>query len=249
MVSMTDPRDPPSSRAFGEPDPAAPRPPLAGPPPRQPAFNAPPVTVVLVLAILGVFAVLRLAPARLSQTLVIELSLIPDRVWLALADPLSGTGLLAAVNLVSHAFVHWDLIHVAANVGFLLAFGSLVERAAGPVKFGAVFVLSAVAGALIQLLFAGDGFSLMFGASGGVSGAMGAAVRLMLADRLDAQRRRLGLNLILALVGLNLLFALFGGAIMGLDAGVAWQAHLGGFAAGFLMLRPGAAGPPRAAAA
>jgi membrane associated rhomboid family serine protease len=89
----------------------------------------------------------------------------------------------------------------------------------------------------------------MFGASGGVSGAMGAAVRLMLADRLDPQRRRLGLNLILALIGLNLLFALFGGALMGLDAGVAWQAHLGGFVAGFLMLRPGAAGPPRPAAA
>jgi len=248
MDPMTDPLDP----LYGAPQPARREPDDQdgfGPPRRQPVFNAPPATVVLVLAILGIFALLHVVPMRTANILAFELGLVPERIRLAMAEPFSGLGLHAAATLVSHAFVHWDFIHVAVNAGFLLAFGSLIERIAGPVRFTAVFVLSAVAGALVQLLFAGDGFSIMFGASGGVSGCMGAAVRLMLADRLDPRRRRLGLNLILVLVGLNLLMGVFGGGLFGLDAAIAWQAHLGGFVAGFLMLKPSAAGPARPAAA
>lgn len=245
MDAMTDPIDP----LYGAPQAARRDADDRGRPPRQPVFNAPPATMVLVLAILGVFALLHLVPMRMANVLAFELGLVPDRIRLGLAEPLSWAALHGAATLVSHAFVHWDVIHVAVNAGFLLAFGSLIERIAGPVRFAAVFVLSAIAGALIQLLFVGDGFAIMFGASGGVSGLMGAAVRLMLADRLDPRRRRLGLNLIFVLVGLNLLMGLFGGGLFGLDAAIAWQAHLGGFVAGFLMLRPSAAGPASRASA
>ncbi|MEQ8964745.1 MAG: rhomboid family intramembrane serine protease [Azospirillaceae bacterium] len=212
------------------------------PPPREPAINAPPGTLGLVVVILAFFAVIRLGPEGLQHTLIVELSVIPGRAMLALADPLSGTGLLAAANLVSHTLVHYDLIHVLANAGFLLAFGSLVERVVGTRRFLTLFALSAALGAVVQiaadrLAGAGD-MTVMFGASGGVAGAMGAAVALMIFHRGGRAARRLGLNLILALVVVNLLFALFGGAILGVDADIAWEAHLAGFAAGFLMLGP-----------
>jgi membrane associated rhomboid family serine protease len=77
----------------------------------------------------------------------------------------------------------------------------------------------------------------LFGASGAVSGCIGAFCRLMLATH-DPGRRRLALNLIGFTIIANVLFALFGGGLMGLDAQVAWQAHIGGFLAGFALGTP-----------
>jgi len=221
----------------GAPPPFEPPP----PPPRQPAVNAPPGTLGLVVAILAVFALIRLGPPGLQHALIVELSVVPARAMAGLAAPLSVPGLKAAANLVTHTLVHYDLIHVLANAGFLLAFGSLVERAVGGRRFLVLFALSAAAGAVVQIaadrLGGGAEMTVMFGASGGVAGAMGAAVNLMIFQR-GGQSRRLGLNLIVALVVVNLLFAFFGGALLGVDADIAWEAHLAGFVAGFVLLVP-----------
>ena len=85
---------------------------------------------------------------------------------------------------------------------------------------------------------------LMHGASGAVTGCMGGTVRLMMSGGADPAGRRFALVFVAVLFVLNLLFGVFGPTLLDLDARIAWQAHIGGFIAGFLIGRapnPGAA--------
>ena len=95
-----------------------------------------------------------------------------------------------------------------------------MQAQAGTFAFVAIFVLTAVAGALAFLLLAGN--AIMIGASGAVFGLL--AVVLRWRSRPIALWRIL---LVLALVSLPAGFV-FGAA-------VAWQAHLGGFLAGWAL--------------
>lgn len=211
------------------------------PPDRSPPmFNVPPVTLCLLVVLLAVFLVLRFAGPDLVETVLWWLSLIPMRIAAAVDGPFGVETALAAATLVTHALLHLDLLHFIANAGFLLAFGSAVERALGTGGYLRLILASAAGGALAQLLADWGQQVVMYGASGVVSGCMGGVVRLMLSPGALPQRRRTALNLVGVFFVVNLLFALVGGRLMGVDADVAWEAHIGGFIAGFLVARRGA---------
>src|SRR3546814_10248145 len=65
------------------------------------------------------------------------------------------------MTLVSHAFLHFDLMHLGLNLGFLLAFGSFVERHLGLLRYLALFALTAAAGALAEYAFAAEPLALI----------------------------------------------------------------------------------------
>lgn len=136
--------------------------------------------------------------------------------------------------LLGHAFLHFDWLHLVLNVGFLLAFGSVVERHFGLLWFLAVFVLTAAAGALLQ--YSVDPISPihMIGASGAVYGMMGGAIPALLSN---SGRWRLGnaLTFIGVMMLLNLVIGILGNSSLVFGAPIAWQAHIGGFIAGLLL--------------
>ncbi|MBI2380835.1 MAG: rhomboid family intramembrane serine protease [Gammaproteobacteria bacterium] len=77
-------------------------------------------------------------------------------------------------HLLSHAFLHGDLGHLAGNMLFLFIFGAALEHALGKRRFLAAYLASAVAGGLLHsALNWGDAMPLV-GASGAISGLMGA---------------------------------------------------------------------------
>lgn len=203
------------------------------PSPREPVFNVPPATLTLTLIIVGIFLLLRTLPGSAQNTAIALFALFTPRFELGLetGDPVQL--LLSGVSLITHAFLHLSWLHVGVNSGFLLAFGSAYERLLGGRAMVAVFLLAAIGGGLAQTLF-GD-FAFVLGASGGVAGLMGAVMRVMMTDPASPRRRRLGRNAVLVLIGINLLIGLFGGGVVGLNAGIAWQAHLGGLAVGFIL--------------
>lgn len=215
--------------------------------PNEPIVNAPPTTLLLLTGIAGVFAILTLASPGMSHWVLVHLSLVAARVEFAIANPLGWETLWAAGTFATHALVHLDFIHFAVNAGFLLAFGSLCERRLGPVGFALFFFACVIAGGITQLGTDWDRSAIMFGASGGVSGCMGGVVRIMMSDRLNPRRRRFARNLALVLVLLNIGIGVVGPELFGVDSGsIAWQAHLGGFAMGFLLMTV-AGHPPRTA--
>ncbi len=136
---------------------------------------------------------------------------------------------------VTHAFLHAGWLHLAMNAAAFLGLGHMISSHAGIGALLRLFVASAVAGALLYGLIS-DFWGPMVGASGVVFGCLG----LITSWQEQALRRR-GLDRspiwarIVGLVAINALLDLAMGGLL------AWEAHLGGFLAGWVMaysLRP-----------
>lgn len=218
---------------------------------RQPIFNVPGVVVGLLASFVAVHLLRWVLPAEDAAWLVAVLAFIPARET-GLAADLPGGGVAAVTSFITHQFVHGDLAHLIINSAWLLAFGSPVARRTGAVRFLVFFLLAGIAGASLYLAVNGSALILVVGASGAISGLMGAAFRFLfrsmgtgpmslarasstplmpLAETLQDRR------ILLAIAGWTLLNVLLAWGAAGLTeaAGIAWEAHLGGFYAGLLL--------------
>jgi membrane associated rhomboid family serine protease len=219
---------------------------------REPIFNAP-AGVVWAIAVLVLIHVARLVLSEDSETwMVVALAFIPARYGGNVVD-LPGAPWAAWTSPLTHALVHGDWVHLALNGAWLLIFGSLVVRRIGVFRFFLLGAIAAVAGAGVFFAFNTYRLVPMVGASGAVSGLMGAALRLMFAAadqggmwRLreapetivpmtlaQALTDRRMLGVIAVLVAINAIMSLAVGSLGG-SGPIAWEAHLGGFAAGLL---------------
>lgn len=130
-------------------------------------------------------------------------------------------------TLVTAIWLHADPFHLLSNVVFLAAFGVDVEPRIGARRFAALFLGCGLAAGLLHVVTAPDSFVPTVGASGAVSGVIGAWWRL---SGGGAHARWLGRIPALALLGLWL-GAQVAAALTG-GVGEAGWAHLGGFVAG-----------------
>ncbi|WP_084327315.1 rhomboid family intramembrane serine protease [Salinarimonas rosea] len=174
----------------------------------------------------------------------IEYALLPAQ----LVGDLGGVGAVAPgpagvpgwATLVTYTFLHAGLLHLAGNMITLWVFGDNVEDALGHWRYALFFLLAGAAGGLAEAYFTGNPDVPVVGASGAVSGVMGAY--LMLHPRakifvLVGYRIPVALPagiFVGFLIALNLAMALSGDT----GAMVAWWAHVGGFAAGMILVVP-----------
>ncbi len=197
----------------------------------QPMFNAPWPAVAIAAVILASHAGQALLPHE-----GLAYALYP-------ADVTAGRPL----GLVTSLFLHGGWPHAVMNAAFGLAFGTPVARFLGGGARGvsAFFIFYLLCGAAAGLAFVAlhpMDVNPLVGASGAVSGLMGAAARLMESpDRLGSPFSRPALSMGAAWIVVNLLIAVTGYAPGAEGASVAWEAHLGGFAAGLLLIGPLAA--------
>ena len=118
-------------------------------------------------------------------TFLLQFTLIPTDYW-AMA-PLRLTHSLHTLNhiaheiatLFTHLFLHENSTHLLQNMIALVLFGSLVEREFGVRRFLTCFLVSGIAGALGVWAFNADQTVILIGASGGVSGIIGAFLILL----------------------------------------------------------------------
>ena len=159
-------------------------------------------------------------------------------------------------SLISYAFLHAGWPHLIINSVWLMAFGSVVLRRIGTIRFLALFALSSVGAALFHFATHSDGVMPVIGASGAVSGIMAAAIRFVFQPgeslsgfSLDASgtyrapalplfktfRHRRTLRFILLWLAINIVTGL-AGVPLGLGEGsIAWEAHVGGFITGLVV--------------
>src|SRR5215475_9082637 len=181
--------------------------------------------------------------ARATHDLILEFGLVPCRLSGACDASLSV--LPPALTIVTSMFLHGGLLHVGGNMLYLWIFGDNVEDTLGHGRFLIFYLASGVIAALAQVALNADSSVPMIGASGAVSGVLGAY--LLLFPRANV------LTLIIvgffvrliripALLVLGFWFVIQ--CLSGLitwkartDGGeVAWFAHLGGFLAGMALL-------------
>ena len=189
---------------------------------RQPALNVPPATLALCLALAAAYGAVSLSGGLGAWRSAILHS----------ADPWTPA-------LLGHAFLHAGVGHLLANGGMLLAFATVVERRLGAAAAVGIFAVSAAAGGLAfaAAVGFGGGSAHLVGASGAVHGLAGAAA-LVLHDSAAARARRAGAALVGFTVAFNLALALLGDAADAFGFRLAWQAHLGGLAAGLVVAAP-----------
>ncbi len=140
------------------------------------------------------------------------------------------------LTLLTYMFLHGGWMHLLSNMAFLWVFGDNIEDAMGHVKFLVFYLLCGIAAGLAHALMSPDQQAPLIGASGAISGIIGAylilhprfKVWILLFGRLP-----LKIPAMFVLGGWVLLqiISLFGS---GKDD-VAWWAHLGGLAAGIIL--------------
>ena len=217
-------------------------------PPRQPIFRAPSV----VLALIGILAALHLArvslPGDMADTIVAQYAFFPDHYGHAFLETHGAQPIWQGlVPFLSYMGLHASWTHLVINCLWLLAFGPIVARRFGSVLFVAFFLVCGVAGALAYLAFNWASPNPVIGASGAIAGLMAAGMRMLPGQApwahpgetpLAPMFSRQILVFSALWTAINLLTA-FTGLGMGGESGlIAWQAHLGGFAAGLLLCGP-----------
>ncbi len=193
-------------------------------------FNLPPATLWLAAFIAVSFVLDLLLPGTLGRVFYNNFAFISQNFWPPGSDLPSLAG---SLTLVTYVLLHGDFMHLLLNLGFLLAFGSYVERCMGLVPYLALFVICAAVGALTEFAFRSDQLLILIGASGAVYGVTGAALRYMIIDP-HPGRQRTALSFVLVIMGLNLVMGLSGIGDFLAGAKVGWKAHAGGFIAGML---------------
>ena len=152
-----------------------------------------------------------------------------------------------AITLVASLFLHGGFVHLCGNLIYLWVFGDAVEDALGHVRFAALYISCGVAGSLTHTLLFPQSMVPSIGASGSIAGVLGAFLVLRPRARIITLFPLVvywAMAEIPALVFLPVWFGLqFFNGYLSLEAarrteevaGIAWWAHIGGFAAGALV--------------
>ncbi len=146
------------------------------------------------------------------------------------------------LTILTSMFMHGSFMHLAGNMLYLWIFGNNVEDAMGHLRFIIFYLLCGVAAVFGQVLQNPASEIPMIGASGAISGVLGAYLLLYPHARIMvfvpigvyAQTMRLP-----AIMVLGFWFVMQIVSSMGADpnsGGVAWFAHIGGFIAGMVLI-------------
>ena len=148
------------------------------------------------------------------------------------------------LTVFTSMFLHANILHLGGNMLYLWVFGNNIEDVMGHGRFILFYFLVGAMAAFSHALAAPSSTVPMIGASGAISGVLGAYVLLFPFVRVQVLipigifpyivhvSAVLVLGLWIAVQALNAVFNLGG-----VEGGVAWFAHVGGFTAGLLLIK------------
>ncbi|WP_284419258.1 MULTISPECIES: rhomboid family intramembrane serine protease [unclassified Bradyrhizobium] len=223
---------------------------------REPVLNLPGALTAYVVLI-AIIHLRVLLPEEWDGWIIDLFAFVPKRYDQTLLDGAFPGGTPAKIwTFVSYSLLHANLAHIGFNVLWLLPFGSALARRFGALRFYLFMAVTAAAGALAHLVTHEHALAPMIGASASVSGAMAAAMRFAFVKggflsfgRGDAEaaakvpalslsramRNPRVLGFLAVWFGVNIVFGAFDLTPGADGASVAWQAHIGGFAAGLIL--------------
>lgn len=207
----------------------------------NPTIRTPVVTVAIIAACVVVSFFQLTLSERAEEVLALGFGMIPAVLF--------GSQSLAAeipsvdpwLTIITSMFLHGGLLHLAGNMIYLWVFGNNIEDAMGHIRFILFYVVCGGVAALTQAFVEPDSTLPMIGASGAVSGVLGAYLVLHPHARV----------LVLFFYGLVTTVTLPAMAVLGWwivvqvvnimiapagQGGVAWYAHIGGFVAGLALI-------------
>jgi membrane associated rhomboid family serine protease len=150
------------------------------------------------------------------------------------------------LTLIVSMFMHGGLAHIFGNMLFLFIFGDNIEHAIGKVRYLIFYLVCGIIASLSHVFatvaFGGNPYIPSLGASGAISGVLGAYILLYPHKRVTVIMFSI-LTQVPAIVAIGLWFGfqvisglgwLGSGSAVG---GVAYGAHIGGFVAGLVLIK------------
>jgi membrane associated rhomboid family serine protease len=221
----------------------------------NPTVLTPIVTILLILSNIGVWVYV--------QGMGFDMGVLAESVCRLGAIPAEVTGLtgghegvdlgadlpqcmfggLTYGAVVTSMFLHGSWLHLIANMWFLWLFGNNIEDSTGHVRFLLFYVLTGVAATAAHIFMAPGSPVPVVGASGAISGVMGAYLLLYPRIRIETLFIFVIILRIIPVPAWFVLILWFGLQVLSgyLDpvgtSGVAVWAHVGGFAAGVLLIK------------
>jgi membrane associated rhomboid family serine protease len=143
-------------------------------------------------------------------------------------------------NFLSSMFMHGSIAHIFGNMLFLFIFGDNLENLLGHIRYAIFYLLCGFAAAVAQIVMDTGSIIPMLGASGAISGVLGGYV-LLFPNR---PVRAIIFNFVTTVpafvaIGIWIVYQLVLGFLTpSSGGGVAYAAHIGGFIAGFALVKP-----------
>jgi membrane associated rhomboid family serine protease len=212
-----------------------------------PRRSFPAITLLLIVANIAVFAYQLSLSNHASDALIRTYGLVPYKIALALQGG-HYTIAQAFTPLFTCMFLHGGFLHIIGNMLFLWIFGGNVEDQFGSFAYLFFYLFCGIGSGITQVLFSWGSHMPSIGASGAISGVLGAYIVFFPAGRILTL---VPLFIIWwtirlpAFIFIGLWFALqFLSGVSSLEpsaaasGGVAWWAHVGGFILGALIALP-----------
>jgi len=204
--------------------------------------NTIPVVNYLLIGLNAAVFLFELSLGRHLDAFILHYGLVPARFTDLLQS--EGLHLAAFVPVFVSMFLHGGWLHLLGNMLFLYIFGDNVEDRFGHFRYLVFYLVAGVAAAATQVYFNPASEVPMVGASGAIAGVLGAYVFLFPTARVVTlipiffffQVVELPAYLFLGIwFVLQIVSGLLSLGIGGDAGGVAWWAHVGGFAAGAVL--------------
>ncbi|MGE5750885.1 MAG: rhomboid family intramembrane serine protease [Nitrospirota bacterium] len=198
------------------------------------------VTLLIIALNIAVFLYELVLGPQAGEMFVNSFALIPKRLFSHV--PEASNAVPAGVALFTSMFLHGGFLHIAGNMLYLWIFGNNVEDAMGRIRFIIFYFLCGIIAAYTHALANAASTVPMIGASGAISGVLGAYLLLYPRARVLTL---IALGLYIRTIEVPAMFVLgfwfvlqFLNALLtaGTGGGVAWHAHIGGFVAGILLI-------------
>ena len=214
---------------------------------REPIFNMPGIVVLII----GICVLVHVWRAYVLSSDADFAVIVRYAFW-----PIRYTGdyaldVYAFVAPVTYAFLHGGIAHLVVNMIWLAAFGSPLANRIGTIRFMAFWIVTSLAAVALHFVLHPLDEVPLVGASGAISGMMGAAARFgfriqrfegragfggAVLTIADVFRSRATVTFLAVWMIVNLVMGLGFGA-PGVESSIAWEAHIGGFLAGFFLIR------------
>jgi membrane associated rhomboid family serine protease len=209
----------------------------------NPTAHLPIVTIGLIVINCLIHFYRMTLPMPEAQMAVFRFGLVPAEIT-HMADLTPSVPFPVWLSPFTSMFLHGDLWHLGGNMLYLWIFGNNIEDRLGPFLFLLFYILSGLAAVALFVTLNPNGTVPMIGASGAIAGVLGAyfvlfpRARILTLVWIIFIIRLVWLPAILILGYWFVIQLLMGmSSLAGQGGGIAWFAHVGGFAFGWLWFR------------
>jgi membrane associated rhomboid family serine protease len=204
-------------------------------------INIVPFSTILIISLNMLVFIMQLLSGEDSRSIVYSYGAIPQNI----VGSQSNQPIPASLTILTSMFMHGGVFHIAWNMLYFWIFGNNIEEMLGHIRFILFYLFCGVVAALSHILLSPDSNVPMIGASGAVSGMLGAYILLF---PMAQVRTIVLLGFYITVVRIPALIVIGFWAIIqvvsGLlsqgnaaQGGIAFFAHVGGFVAGLFTIK------------